>query len=323
MTWKTALLRLPYGGAKGGISCDPATLSQSELERITKTFTLKIKEIIGPHTDIMAPDVNTNAQIMAWIMSEYSKYHGFSPAVVTGKPLFLYGSEGREEATGRGVVITTECLYKLENKSLQGARISIQGFGNVGYNTARILYEKGAKVLAVSDVNSGIYHSEGLNIPEVKSYYDTHHTLVGYDGGKSISNEEVLTTECDVLIPAALGDVFTKRIAELVQCQYIVEAANGPTLPEADEIFQRRGILVLPDILANAGGVTVSYFEWVQNIQQYRWSLEYIQSQLLIYMTDAFDRVVKTAKAMNCNLREAAFLIGIGRVIKAKLTLGL
>lgn len=323
MTWKTSLLRLPFGGAKGGISCDPSILSLGEIERVTKTFTGKIKEIIGPYKDIPAPDVNTNAQVMAWVMSEYSKYSGFSPAVVTGKPIFLYGSEGREEATGRGVVIVTEKMLQHYSQSLQQTRIVIQGFGNVGYHAARILYEKGAKVIAISDINGAIYNAEGLNVDELKSYYDMNKNLHDFPGGKKISAEQLLVTECDVLIPAALGDVFDKKLAEAVNCRYIVEAANGPTLPEAEEIFMKRGIVVIPDILANAGGVTVSYFEWVQNIQQFRWPLAKIEAQLLFYMSDAFDRVVMTAKSKACNFREAAFLIGIGRVIRATLTLGL
>jgi glutamate dehydrogenase (NAD(P)+) len=322
MTWKTSLMRLPYGGAKGGVACDPTKMSSAEVERVTKTFTTKIKEIIGPYKDIPAPDVNTNAQIMAWIMSEYSKYSGFNPAVVTGKPLFLYGSEGREEATGRGVVIITDCLLRMEKKTLAGTRVVVQGFGNVGYHTARILHEKGAKVIAVSDVNGGVYSAEGLDIPALKLHYDDHHTIQGFRGGDRISNEQLLVTECDVLIPAALGDVFDGALAKAVNCQYIVEGANGPTLPEADEVFDKRGIKVVPDILANAGGVTVSYFEWAQNIQQARWPLDQIHAQLHVYMMDAFDRVVKTAQARKCNFREAAFLIGIGRVIKASLTLG-
>jgi len=323
MTWKTSLLRLPYGGAKGGISCDPAKMSSGELERVTKTFTGKIKEIIGPYKDIPAPDVNTNAQIMAWLMSEYSKYSGFSPAVVTGKPLFLYGSEGREEATGRGVVIITENLLKLDNKLLVDARVVIQGFGNVGYHTARILHEKGAKVIAISDVQGGIFSAKGLDIPTLKIHYDQHHSVSHFPEGERISNEQLLVTECDVLIPAALGDIFDRKLAGAVNCKYLVEGANGPTLPEADEVFDKRGIKVAPDILANAGGVTVSYFEWAQNIQQARWTLDYIHAQLNAYMTDAFERVVKTAQAKKCNFREAAFLIGIGRVIRASLTLGL
>jgi len=323
MTWKTSLLRLPFGGAKGGISCDPTSMSSAELERMTKTFTNKIKEIIGPYKDIPAPDVNTNAQIMAWVMSEYSKYSGFSPAVVTGKPIFLYGSEGREEATGRGVVIITERLLKLEKKSLENTRIVVQGFGNVGYNAARIFHEKKAKVIAISDVNSGVYSAKGLDIPALKNYYDQKRTLKGFPGGDPISTDQVLVTECDVLVPAALGDIFDRKMAEAVKCKYIVEGANAPTLPEGDEVFEKRGIKLIPDILANAGGVTVSYFEWVQNIQQFRWPLEQIHAQLESYMVDAFDRVVNTAQAKQCNFREAAFLIGIGRVIKASLTLGL
>jgi glutamate dehydrogenase (NAD(P)+) len=323
MTWKTSLMRLPYGGAKGGISCDPTKMSFPEQERVTKAFTRKIKEIIGPYKDIPAPDVNTNAQVMAWIMAEYSKYAGFAPAVVTGKPLFLYGSEGREEATGRGVVIATESLLKLENHPLANTRVVVQGFGNVGYHAARILHEKGAKVVAVSDVNGAVYSAKGLDIPALKLYADRNHSLRGFADSDNISHEQLLVTECDVLIPAALGDVFNGKLANAVRCKYIVEGANGPTLPEADEVFQKRGIKVVPDILANAGGVTVSYFEWAQNIQQVRWPLEQINAQLYTYMTDAFDRVVKTAQAKHCTLREAAFLIGIGRVIKATVTLGL
>lgn len=323
MTWKTSLLRLPYGGAKGGVACDPTQLSSGEVERVTKTFTNKIKEVIGPYKDILAPDVNTNAQTMAWVMSEYSKYSGFSPGVVTGKPVFLYGSEGREEATGRGIVIITECLLKLEKKSLQGAQVVVQGFGNVGYNTARILHERGAKVIAVSDVKGGIYSPEGLDIPKVKEYCDKHGTVVGFPGTDGVSQEQLLLTQCDVLIPAALGDVFDRKVAQAVRCQYIVEGANGPTLPEADEVFAKRGIKVMPDILANAGGVTVSYFEWVQNIQEFRWPLQRIHDELQLYMTDAFDRVVKMTQARQCSFREAAFLIGIGRVVRATVTLGL
>lgn len=323
MTCKTSLLRLPYGGAKGGVSCDPTVLSSAELERMTKTFTGKIKEIIGPYQDVLAPDVNTNAQVMAWIMSEYSKYNGFSPAIVTGKPVFLYGSEGREEATGRGIVIITENVLKLDNRSLENARIVIQGFGNVGYNTARILHEKGAKVIAISDVHGGIYSENGLDITALKLHYDKNRTVIDFSGGSRISNEQLLVTTCDVLIPAALGDVFDGKLAQAVNCKYLVEGANAPTLPEGDEVFNKRGIIVVPDILANAGGVTVSYFEWVQNIQQFRWPLEQIHTQLSVYMSDALDRVVKTAQAKKCSFREAAFLIGIGRVIKALLTLGL
>ncbi len=323
MTWKTSLLRLPYGGAKGGVACNPEKLSSAELERITKTFTGKIKEIIGPYQDIPAPDVNTNAQVMAWIMSEYSKYRGFTPAVVTGKPIFLYGSEGREEATGRGVVIIIECLLAMEKRDITQARFVIQGFGNVGFHTARILHEKGGKVIAISDVNGAIYAENGLNIVELKNYYDKNHSLKGFPRARDITADQLLVTECDVLIPAALGDVFDKKLAQEVQCRYLIEAANGPTLPEADEIFAKRNILVVPDILANAGGVTVSYFEWAQNIQQARWSLEKIHRELKNYMVDAFERVVKMANSRQCSLREAAFIIGIGRVIKATLTLGL
>lgn len=323
MTWKTSLLGLPFGGAKGGICCDPSTLTSMELERLTKTFIDKIKDLIGPSKDILAPDVNTNSQTMAWIMAEYSKTVGFSPGVVTGKPIFLYGSEGREAATGNGIAIVTEKLLSLDKKKLKDTRIVIQGFGNVGSHTAQALYEKGAKIVAVSDVNGGIFQKNGIDIPSLKKHVADTGSVINFLKGDAITNSQLLATECDVLIPAALGNVFDKESANAVNCQYIIEAANGPTLPEGDEIFKKRGIKVLPDILANSAGVTVSYFEWVQNIQKFKWTLEQVQSQLNTFMTKAFDNVINTANSQNCSYREAAFLISIKRVIESSRALGL
>lgn len=323
MTWKTSLLRLPYGGAKGGIEVDPSVLSEAELERLTKAFTVKIKEIIGAYTDIPAPDVNTNAQIMAWIMSEYAEHYGFTPAVVTGKPVYLHGSKGRESATGAGVTMITEFLLKKYDKKISDCVFVIQGFGNVGYHTARFIADLGGKIIAVSDASGGIHNPEGLNVSDLKAYITDHKVLKGYGKGDAISNEELLTLKCDVLIPAALGDVFDKKLAEEVQCKFIIEGANGPTLPEADEIFDKREIIVAPDILANAGGVVVSYFEWVQNIQQLYWDEEKIHNELHKKMLDAYERVNAISEKKKCSLRTAAYYLGLGRVAKARLTLGL
>lgn len=323
MTWKTSLLRLPYGGAKGGIELDPSELSEAELERVTKAFTVKIKEVIGPYTDIPAPDVNTNAQIMAWIMSEYAEHYGFQPACVTGKPVYLHGSEGRESATGLGVTMITDFLLKKHEKYIRDCTFVIQGFGNVGYNTAKFIEERGGKIIAVSDASGGIYNPEGLNVAEMKSFINTHKVLKNFHKGDPISNEDLLTLECDVLIPAALGDVFDKKMAEQVRCKFIIEGANGPTLPEADDVFDKRGIIVAPDILANAGGVVVSYFEWVQNIQQLYWDEERIRKELHIKMLSAYERVIAISEKYNCSLRTAAYYLGLGRVAKARLTLGL
>lgn len=292
MTWKTALVKLPFGGAKGGISCDPKKLSLPEIERLTKTFTDKIREIIGPYLDIPAPDVNTNSQTMAWIMSEYSKHYGFTPGVVTGKPPFLHGSEGREEATGLGVVIITDKVLSLNNESIKGSSFVVQGFGNVGSFAAHYLHERGGKVLAVSDVMGGIFDPEGLDIPALIEFMNEHESVTEFSQGEKVSNKELLELECDVLIPAALEDVFDEESAKRVKCRYVIEAANGPTLPEADEIFSQRNIIVVPDILANAGGVIVSYFEWVQNIQQFSWSIEHVREELNRFLSAAFDQVV-------------------------------
>ena len=320
MTWKNAVVDIPYGGAKGGIDCDPAKMSERELHEVTRQFVERIKEIIGPTLDIPAPDVNTNAKVMGWIMDEYSKFHGFSPGVVTGKPLHLFGSEGREEATGRGVMYALEEALKGRGKALADVTVAIQGFGNVGSHAARLIVERGAKVLAVADHMGGVSNANGLDIPALVAWAGEHRTVKGFPGGDAFDGPEVLTWKADVLIPAALEDAITKENAGEIQADIIVEAANGPTTPEADEILQKRGVLVIPDILANAGGVTVSYFEWAQNIQQFRWELERINDELSKIMRKAYAAVSAIAKEKNVNLRTAAFVLAIRRVAQAALS---
>jgi glutamate dehydrogenase (NAD(P)+) len=317
MTWKTAVVNIPYGGAKGGVAINVHKLSRRELEEVTRRFVDAIHDMIGPDKDIPAPDMGTNSQIMAWFMNQYEKYHGFSPAVITGKPVELHGSEGREEATGRGAVLVTRAMLEKMNKPIQGATIAVQGFGNVGTYACRFLHEAGAKILGVSDVKGGLWNPNGLDIPALLKWNVENGGLTGFPGGEHISNESLLTSAVDVLIPAALGGQFTRENAEHVRASLIVEAANSPTRPEADEIFHRRGIPVIPDILANAGGVTVSYFEWVQNRQHFRWDLARIRMELEKVMIGGFDRVWDIAQEKRVSLRTAAYIIGIGRVGRA------
>jgi glutamate dehydrogenase (NAD(P)+) len=322
MTWKTAVVNIPYGGAKGGIACNPGEMSQRELEKLTRKFIYEIKEIIGPTTDIPAPDVNTSGQTMAWVMDEYSKYYGYAPAVVTGKPVEVHGSLGREEATGRGVIYVTEEFFQLQNQSIAGKTFIIQGFGNVGSNAARFVHEGGGKVIGVGDVSGGFHDEKGLNVPEMIEYAQKNRGLAGYST-KLMSNEALLCMPCDVLIPAALGGVITAAVAKEIKAKVVVEAANEPTLPEADEILNQRGIPVIPDILANAGGVTVSYFEWAQNIQQFRWELERVNKELKTTMSKAFTDVARFSMAHKCTLRTAAFGLALGRVTKATVMRGI
>ena len=323
MTWKTSLLKLPFGGAKGGIKCNPKELSETEIERLTKSFVSHIKEIIGPYIDIPAPDVNTNAQVMAWFMSEYSKHYGFSPGVVTGKPVYLHGCDGREEATGTGVVLIAREALKSNKEEIKGKHFVIQGFGNVGYHAALKIIELGGKVVAVSDVSGGAHNKDGLDVVALKEYCIQGGRVNEYSDADHISNDELLCLPCDVLIPAALDDVFSKENASEVQAKYIIEGANAPTLPEADKIFNDRGVIVMPDILANAGGVVCSYFEWVQNIQQFSWAREKTLAELEKFLVDAYVRVLRVSKKYQCSYRTAAYIIGLGRVAKASLTLGL
>ena len=321
MTWKTAVVDIPYGGAKGGIAVNPKDLSIDELERLTRRFVDEIHDIFGPDKDIPAPDMGTNAQTMAWIMNQYEKFHGFSPGCVTGKPVELYGAEGREEATGRGVGTLTLALLRKFGRSIESSTVAIQGFGNVGTFTAAYLQKAGGKVVAISDVSGAILNKDGIDIMAALAWVADKKSLAGFPGGEPISNEALLALDVAVLIPAALGGVLTEDNAKDVRARFIVEAANGPTTPEADAIFNKNDVVVLPDILANAGGVTVSYFEWVQNQQYFRWDLGRVREELERTMTRGFDKVWSTAQEKKVSLRVAAYLVGIGRVARAT-TLG-
>lgn len=323
MTWKTAVADIPYGGGKGGINCDPGTLSDGELERLTRKFIQKLHEVIGPHEDIPAPDVNTNGQVMAWIMDEYAKFEGFSPAVVTGKPVDLYGSLGREAATGRGVYFATREYLKTKNETVVGKRIAIQGFGNVGSYAAKFFEEAGARIVAVSDVSGAIHDPEGLDVGSVARYVSDNRVVEGFPGADSMSNEDLLTMACDILIPAALGDVITDENARDVRAPVIVEAANAPINYDGHQILVERGVDVIPDILANAGGVTVSYFEWVQNIQQFSWDEDKVEQELDRVMKRACHKIFQIADERDVDYRTAAFIVGLGRVAKAMVTRGI
>lgn len=323
MTWKTAVVNLPFGGAKGGVTCDPAKLSARELERITRKYVDQIQDVLGPTRDIPGPDLNTNPQVMAWVMDQYSRYHGHSPAVVTGKPVDLYGSKGRDSATGRGLLIVCREVLRDLNRPLKGARLAIQGFGNVGSHAARLLCDEGAVLVAVSDLHGGVRNAQGLDLPGLFDHVKRHGTVKGFGGGAACSNEEVLTADCDVLIPAALGGTLSPELAAEVRAKLVLEGANGPLSPEADEVLERRGVLVVPDILASAGGVTVSYFEWVQNQQHLAWEEERVLAELERVMKDAYDRVAQIARNRRVPLRTAAYVLAIGRVGKATVLRGI
>ncbi len=323
MTWKTAVVDVPFGGGKGGISVDPKKLSAHELQRLTRKFVDGIHDIIGPKVDIPAPDMNTNPQIMAWIMDQYAAHHGFEPGVVTGKPVDLFGSLGRDAATGRGCMITAEAWLKEQGKSFAGTKVAVQGFGNVGSWAARLMREKGAIIVAASDVTGGVRNNDGLDIDALMAHARATGGVKGFGGGTATTNEEVLSGPCDVVVPAALGGVITPAIAKEMQAKLVVEGANGPTLPEADTILQQRGITAIPDILANAGGVTVSYFEWVQNIQQFRWEEERVNTELTKYLLKAYDAVSKASKKHQIDMRTAAFVVAIERVASATAMRGL
>jgi len=320
MTWKTALMDIPFGGAKGGITVDPKKLSKLELERLTRRFTQRIAIVLGPYRDIPAPDVNTNAQVMAWILDEYSNRQGYTPAVVTGKPISLGGWRGRKEATGRGVMYVMEEYARDFGIPLQGGRVVIQGFGNVGSHLARLLdVEAGAKVVAVSDVEGGIYNDKGLDLPGLLAHVAQRRPVSEWKGGKRITNEELWAVPCEWLVPAALGGVITKEAnAKTVDCKVVVEGANEPTTPTADVILEERGIPVLPDFLANAGGVTVSYYEWAQNLQQYRWTHDQVNKELKATITKAYVAVRDLAKEKGVAFRTAAYGIALQRVAEAE-----
>jgi glutamate dehydrogenase (NAD(P)+) len=317
MTWKTAVVGVPFGGAKGGIQCDPAKLSPRELQRLTRRFVDAIGTVIGPHVDIPAPDVNTNAQVMSWIFDQYSRRFGFAPAVVTGKPLSLHGSAGRDAATGRGCLITIRQVLAADGKKLEGQRFAIQGFGNVGSWLARLLSEQGARVVAISDVKGGIFSGDGIDVGKLKTHVETTHTVFGFEGTRTITNDELLAVDCDVLVPAALGHVIDQTTARNVRARYVLEGANGPCTMEGDAVLSERGIVCVPDILANAGGVTVSYFEWTQNIQQHAWTEAQINQELERHMVNAHAEVEKTRQQYRCSMRTAAFIVGILRVKEA------
>ena len=323
MTWKTAVVNLPFGGAKGGIAVDPNTLSPGELERLTRKFVQQIHEIIGPQTDIPAPDVNTNAQVMAWIMDEYSRLHGFSPAVVTGKPVDLFGSRGREEATGRGAVFALEEYLRDSGQGeIRGKTFAIQGFGNVGSWAGRFLHERGGRVIAVYDVKGGVQNPDGLDVPRLLAHQKRENTVTGFPGSDPISNDDLLLLPVDVLVPAALGGVITDTNVKDVRARLILEAANAPTTPGADEALVKRGITVLPDIYVNAGGVTVSYFEWAQNIQQFTWEEDKVNAELHRHVRDAYATLARVVRERKVSFRTAAFIVAIGRVGRATVLRG-
>nr|HET6900844.1 Glu/Leu/Phe/Val dehydrogenase [Ktedonobacteraceae bacterium] len=318
MSWKCAVVGIPFGGAKGGVICDPKNMSPAELERLTRRYATEISIIIGPRSDIPAPDVNTNSQVMAWIMDTYSMHEGFSsPAVVTGKPLSIGGSEGRNDATATGVLFVTRQAAKRLGRPLQGARISIQGYGNAGAIAARLFHNEGCKVVAVSDTRGAIYNEAGLDPSSVLRYKQEQGSVVGFPHAQHIGVADVLEVPCDILIPAATEGVITAANADRIQAQIVAEAANGPTTPEADDILFKKGIVVIPDILANAGGVTVSYFEWVQDIQSFFWGVEEITQKLEVIMNRAFAAVAEKADQHSCNMRLAANMLAISRVAEA------
>ncbi|KVI04513.1 Glutamate dehydrogenase [Cynara cardunculus var. scolymus] len=322
MTWKTAVVDIPYGGAKGGIGCTPKELTKSELERLTRVFTQKIHDLIGVNTDVPAPDMGTNAQTMAWILDEYSKFHGHSPAIVTGKPIDLGGSLGRESATGRGVVFATEALLADHGKSVKDMTFAIQGFGNVGSWASRLIHARGGKIAAVSDVTGAVKNPNGIDIPSLLKHKEKTGSLSNFNGGDSMNADELLGYECDVLIPCALGGVLNRENAREVKAKFIIEAANHPTDPEADEVLSKKGVIILPDIYANAGGVTVSYFEWVQNIQGFMWDEEKVNDELKKYMTKAFHDIKSMCETHECNLRMGAFTLGVDRVARSTILRG-
>ena len=315
MTWKCAVVGIPYGGGKGGIKCDPRNMSQGELERLTRSFTLAMRDVFGPERDIPAPDMGTNPQTMAWIMDEYSKLAGVaSPAVVTGKPLVLGGSLGRVEATGRGVMVSARSAMAKLKMNPSSCTCAVQGFGNVGSISAKLLEIQGVKIVAISDISGAYYNVNGLDIEEAIAYVDEHKSLEGYKSGDMISNEELLELDVDILVPAALEDQITEDNADRIKAKLIVEGANGPTASNADKILDAKGILVIPDILANAGGVSVSYFEWVQNRLGYFWTEERVNRRADRIMKQAFDNVYETAQKYNCSLRTAAYVVAIDKV---------
>src|SRR5271154_2127487 len=324
MTWKTATVNIPYGGGKGGVICDPKRMSKAELERMTRRYASEIFPIIGPEQDIPAPDVYTDSQTMAWIMDTYSMTKGYSSlGVVTGKPISIGGSEGRNEATARGCLVVVEEACKVKKMSLRGASVAIQGFGNAGSLVAKIFAEKKARIVAISDSRGGVTNPRGIDPLKAMRYKERSGTVVGMPGTSRISNDDLLTMKCDILVPAALENVITLNNADQIKAKIVAEAANGPTTPHADEALARKGILLIPDVLANAGGVTASYFEWVQDLQSFFWSEQEVNTRLESVMRRAFLDVHETMRKHRTHMRTGAYILAVGRVADATLVRGL
>ena len=315
MTWKCAVVNIPFGGAKGGVICNPKAMSQGELERMTRRYTSEIIEFIGPEKDVPAPDMNTNEQTMAWIMDTYSMHMRQTvTSVVTGKPLNIGGSRGRREATGRGIKVICDESIRYLNMPREGCRVIIQGFGNVGSNAARLMKECGYKIVGIAEWDGGLYNPNGIDIHQLVEYKNRNNTILGFSGAEAMPSDELMESECEILVPAATENVITSRNADRIKARIVVEGANGPTTAVADEILSEKRIFVVPDILANAGGVTASYFEWVQDRQGYFWKEAIINEQLETILRDSFDDVVRYAEAHNVNNRIAAYMLAIDRV---------
>jgi glutamate dehydrogenase (NAD(P)+) len=324
MTWKCAIADIPFGGAKGGVCCDTKKMSRNEIERVTRRYVSLIVDYLGPHRDIPAPDMYTDAQTMAWIMDTYSQLKGYSiPECVTGKPVEIGGSEGRTQATGKGVVHCIKEATSVTDLPLKNATVAIQGFGNVGYHAAQAAYDEGSNVIALSDSTGGIYCPRGLDPAEVLSHKEKTGSVQNYKNCINITNEELLETKCDILIPAALENQITNKNADQIEAKLVAEAANGPTTPEADKILHEKGTFLIPDILANSGGVIVSYFEWVQNLTREQWTLEDVNRKLENKMNKAFKDVYQISKNEESDMRTAALMLGVGKVARAISTLGL
>jgi len=317
MTWKTALVDIPFGGAKGGIQCNPSELTTSELNRLTRRYTNSVGHLIGVNRDIPAPDLGTNSQTMAWIMDAYGQINGHTPGIVTGKPVSLGGSVGRDSATGRGAVYIMDQTAQNLEINIKNATVVIQGAGQVGMWTAQLAFENGYRVIAISDVNGGIYSSNGLNISDLKEHMATNNSVIGFPGGKTVTNKEILELSCDFLVPAAIDRVINESNVDRIKARVIIEAANHPITPGADSLLLAKGVTIIPDILANAGGVIVSYFEWTQNLYQHQWSEERVAQELNQIIMGAYKSVFKLSKDENLSYRQAAYIIGINRVVEA------